>query len=238
MKSFSPRQRWLLSGILLLAFVLRLLRLGADSLWYDETVSAYLSSQSLAAMWAHTAGDIHPPLYYALLHFWAQVAGRSEFAYAFLSLALGLTLLPLIAQLGRRLYGAKTGILAAFLYAINPFSVWYAQEVRMYTLGTLLLGCLLWLSWRFLQDSSWRRRDLILYALVAAAALWSLYYTAFALIALNLFVLIWLGRHAKTRLLPWLLAQAGALLLYLPWLPIALRQALHPPPLPGETPCR
>jgi len=228
-KSFSRRQRWLLTGTLLLAFGLRLIRLGADSLWYDETVSAFLSSQSLTAMWAHTAGDIHPPLYYALLHFWTQAAGRSEFAYAFFSVGFGILLLPLIAQLGRRLYGANIGILAAFLYAINPFSVWYAQEVRMYTLGTFLLGCLLWLTWSLLQSATWPRRTLFLYAVTAALALWSLYYTAFALVALNLFVIWWLWRHAKSQLPAWLLTQVGALLLYLPWLPHALRQALHPP---------
>ena len=63
------RRLSLLAG-LLAAFGLRLHQLGAESLWYDETVSVYLARQSIPAMLAHTAGDIHPPGYYLLLHGW------------------------------------------------------------------------------------------------------------------------------------------------------------------------
>ena len=58
----------LLLGILA-AFALRLFHLGATSLWYDETVSVVLARKSIPALLAHTAGDIHPPGYYLLLHF-------------------------------------------------------------------------------------------------------------------------------------------------------------------------
>ena len=61
-------RRWVLIAILLLAFGLRLYRLGVGSLWYDETVSVHLAAKSLSALVAHTAGDIHPPGYYVLLH--------------------------------------------------------------------------------------------------------------------------------------------------------------------------
>ena len=35
--------------------------------------------------------------------------------------------------------------------------------------------------------------------------------------------------HGRRRLVPWLLAQLGAIVLFLPWLPTALRQAFDPP---------
>ncbi|MDH4136466.1 MAG: hypothetical protein OEW09_07110, partial [Anaerolineae bacterium] len=85
-----------IAAILLLAFALRLYRLGYQSIWYDEGVSIHLAQKSLAALTAHTAGDIHPPLYYYLLHFWLKAAGSSEFAVAFLSLTFGLLLVPLV----------------------------------------------------------------------------------------------------------------------------------------------
>ncbi len=151
MNRFSSRQRFALALMFLLAFVLRLYRLGADSLWYDETVSALLASKPLAAMWAHTAGDIHPPLYYALLHFWTLASGQSEFAYAFFSVCFSMATIPLIAYLGLRLYGSRTGVLAAFLFAVSPFSIWYAQEVRMYTLGVFLLLAALLLALDVMQ---------------------------------------------------------------------------------------
>ncbi len=229
-RPFSSRQRLLLLLIVAGGFLLRLQRLGADSLWYDETVSALLASKSLPAMWAHTARDIHPPLYYALLHFWTLAAGHSEYALAFLSLIWGMLLIPFVAQLGRRWYGPRLGILAAFLLAVNPFAIWYSQEVRMYTLGALELAALLWVMWQIAYgDPQQQRRHLILYTLLAALALWTLYYTAFALVALNLVLLLWLWQRRRQTLVPWLAAQLGVVLLYAPWLPHALRQAFDPP---------
>jgi len=227
----TSRQRLALLLALLLAFGLRLHRLGADSLWYDETVSALLAAKPLAAMWAHTARDIHPPLYYALLHLWMAAAGRSEFALAFLSLFFGVIAVALIAHLGRRSYGPAVGLLAAFLVAFSPLAVWYGQEVRMYTLGICWLLGLLILAWRLAGGQGSASRLAAGIAILSALSLWTLYYTGFDLIALNLFLIPWLWRRERRRLRPWLLAQIGALLLYLPWLPIALRQIL-PPPVP------
>jgi len=59
----SPHSRLLLIAALLGGFALRLYQLGAESLWYDEAVSVWLAQKPLAAMIAHTAGDIHPPGY-------------------------------------------------------------------------------------------------------------------------------------------------------------------------------
>ncbi|MCD6289621.1 MAG: glycosyltransferase family 39 protein, partial [Anaerolineae bacterium] len=126
----------LLPLILLSGFALRLYQLGAQSLWYDETVSAFLASESPARLIAHTARDIHPPLYYLLLHLWSLAAGDSEFALAFFSVFWGTLLIPITYRLARLLADEATGLLAAFLVAISPFNVWYSQEVRMYTMGS------------------------------------------------------------------------------------------------------
>ena len=150
MTGFRSRERLALAVILLAAFALRLYQLGAGSLWYDETVSALLASKPLAAMWAHTGRDIHPPLYYALLHFWQAAAGASDTALAFFSLWFGVALVALAAYVGRLAYDARVGLLAAFLAAVHPFAVWYSQEVRMYTLGAFWLTLALVAVWRYL----------------------------------------------------------------------------------------
>ena len=61
--------------IILAGAALRLYRLGADSLWYDETVSTYLAGSRLPELIRHTAGDIHPPGYYLLLRGWLVLMG-------------------------------------------------------------------------------------------------------------------------------------------------------------------
>ncbi len=49
-------------------------RIGAQSLWYDEGTSATVAPRDIATIIANAANDIHPPLYYLLLHFWVFVA--------------------------------------------------------------------------------------------------------------------------------------------------------------------
>jgi uncharacterized membrane protein len=143
------RQRLPLLLILLAGTALRLCRLGADSLWYDETVSAYLAGSPLPALLRHTAGDIHPPGYYIILRGWLILMGYPtgradpqgmglEFAAGFLSLFLGVLLIALVYVLGNRAAGIGIATVAAGLVAASPFNVWYSQEVRMYTLGAAL----------------------------------------------------------------------------------------------------
>jgi mannosyltransferase len=233
----------LLVLIILLGFTLRNYGLGHHSLWYDETVSAYLAGQPVAALVAHTARDIHPPGYYLLLRGWTMLAGSDEFALAYLSLLFGLLLIPLTARLAHYLFGWRPALWAALLVAVSPYNIWYSQEVRMYTLGAtagiIAGGC----AFAALHHSHRQRRCWAMYVVAAVTGLYALYYFSFLLVALNLFFLgsLLLPRPRPDRLWLWLAANVLVLLAYLPWLPVAWRQATNPPvppwrslpPLPG-----
>ena len=236
-RTWRYRSLWLI--ILWAGFGLRLYRLGAQSLWYDETVSAYLASKSIPQLIAHTARDIHPPGYYLLLHLWSRLVGDSEFALAFFSLAFGLLLIPLTYALARRLAGRTGALWSALLVATSPYNLWYSQEVRMYTLGAVLGLMTLWCTLQMMdqrRSAADRGRWAVGYGLAAAAGLYVLYYFAFLLVVLNLLIIghLLFGRQGQ-RLRLWLLTQAAVLLLYLPWLPIAWRQATNPPVPPWRS---
>lgn len=227
------RQRLLALLAILLAIGLRLYNLGGESLWYDETVSVFLAGKPIPELIAHTARDIHPPGYYLLLHAWAQIAdprldNRLEFLYAWPSLFWGVLLLPLLYALGRRLLTRPIALAALWLTAINPYHIWYSQEVRMYTLGAGLGLLCLWSASPYWQQSRPDRRGLLLYAAAAAAGLYTLYYFAFLLVGLNL-ALLWVNRRSVGRLAGWLGANLAGLLLWSPWLPVFWRQMTDPP---------
>jgi hypothetical protein len=234
----------LLVAILLLAFCIRLYRLSAESLWYDETVSVHLAGKDFRALVAHTARDIHPPGYYLLLNVWMRLAGGTDYSAAFLSLSLGLLLVALAYRLAAQVFGRCSGYLAALLVAISPYNVWYSQEVRMYTLGAVLGAVLLLLVIRLLSSdpgSLPRWQHLVAYSVTGALGLWVLYYFAFLLLAVNLMVVGWwlVARRREPRgwswMLRWLVAQGGVLLLYAPWIPPAWRQATSPPVPPWRS---
>ena len=251
---FSPHI--LVPFILLCAFALRFYRLGVSSLWYDETVSTFLARQDLIDLTRHTAGDIHPPLYYYLLHFWIQFAGSSEFAFAFVSLAFDIILIALVYRVAREWLNANVALIAAFLVAISPYNLWYSQEVRMYTMGATLGLTSVYFFVRLLCRQStvdsrqkFLPRDFIAYAIVSALGMYTLYYFAFLLVFENLVALVWLIRNSKFAIQNfksqfgiwdlgfwiWFCSQLAIVALYLPWLGVAFRQATDPPVPPWRS---
>lgn len=230
--------------ILCVGFALRLFRLGANSLWYDETVSLLLARADLAELIRHTAGDIHPPLYYLLLHFWIRLAGWSEFSAAFLSLWFGALLVALVYRATREWLGARgIACVAALLVAVSPYNIWYSQEVRMYTVGATLGLLSVYFLRRMLTREKIFTRDFFAYALFTALGFYTLYYFVFLMVFQWLWVAYRAASNAKRQAcnanglprahyrlpLVFLLSQLALVLLYLPWFAIAFRQALDPP---------
>ncbi len=143
---------WVLVVASLAALALRLARLDFQPLWWDEGYSAWFATHPLGEMVRLTAEDIHPPLYYALLHLWTLIAGPGPVSLRLVSVAAGLAAIPLMFAAARRILGSqRAALLAAFLLAINPLHVYYSQEVRMYGLVALLSIGVLWAAWEVLE---------------------------------------------------------------------------------------
>jgi hypothetical protein len=197
---------WLSLLLLLAGFALRTYQLAVQSLWYDEAISWYLTQMPLPQLTEWTANDIQPPLYYYLLWLWVRLAGISEFALRFPSVACGLLTLPLLWRLARRLFGPRAGWLALLLAVLSPLHVYYAQEARMYTLLTLL-GVLSSYMLLVLLDQlrpvsapgSQREWKLLasVYVLTATAALYTHYFAFFLLAAHTIYVVYRLRAGAR-----------------------------------------
>jgi 4-amino-4-deoxy-L-arabinose transferase-like glycosyltransferase len=241
--------RFLLLVILLLASFLRFYRIDGQSFWNDEGNSARIAERTFDLILEGAAGDIHPPGYYLLLHGWRALFGQSEYALRSLSAVAGLALAIFTYLLGRHLFGEATGLTAAFLGAISPFAVYYSQEARMYALLAALSAASTYALLRLLTiDRSpvpgpqslipntqyqvaphLRPGTLAAYVLTCAAGLYTHYAFPFVLLVHNAtFSLWWLtatrrSAHRWRWLALWAGAQAGVVVLYLPWLPVALK---------------
>lgn len=126
--------RWLLLFIIALGFALRVHRIDEKGLWLDEAFSVWMAQHTLPELidWLVRI-DQHPPLYYMSLHWWLWF-GESAAHVRMLSALFGALALPVIFLIGRRLSGSAVGLAAAFILAIAPFHVRFAQEARMYAL--------------------------------------------------------------------------------------------------------
>jgi 4-amino-4-deoxy-L-arabinose transferase-like glycosyltransferase len=221
-----------ISIILFLASLLRFYQLPNQSLWSDEGNSVALARHGFIEIGRRTAFDIHPPLYYWLLKLWIVPFGDLEQGLRSLSVMLGIGLVFLIWLLGRRLFGSRVGLIAAFVAAFSPLQVYYSQEARMYILLAFLSTLTLLLTVLILDRSGPRRSWLarLAYILTVTAGLYTHYAYPVILIVANLVALIsfYYDEAPRARLrsasLAWFTLQLIPLLLYLPWLPTAVRQ--------------
>ena len=112
-------------AVLLLALGLRLYRLDGQSFWYDEGTSVLLAGRDLPTIARDAAADIHPPLYYFLLHYWTAAFGTSEIAARSLSVVLGVLLVAVTWLLGRRLFDGWTALAALEAHRDTPhYEIW------------------------------------------------------------------------------------------------------------------
>ena len=74
-KRVPRREALALLLLIVVALALRLYRLEAQSFWNDEGTSVALALRDLPTITRNAASDIHPPLYYYLLHGWLQLVG-------------------------------------------------------------------------------------------------------------------------------------------------------------------
>lgn len=211
-----------LAVLTLLALGVRALRLGWQPLWWDEGYSIYFATEPLPRMLWLTARDIHPPLYYGLLHGWfALLASTRPETARLLSVLCGVAAVPLLAWLARLMRPDRPAVAlwAALLLALSPLHLFYSQEVRMYGLALVFTLLATIAFWRWLQAltagaSAWL--PAAAYVVAACLALWTLYYSGFLIAAHLLWAAVYLRRQRRAWAWPAGLALA-ILAIQTPW---------------------
>src|ERR1035441_5794952 len=165
--------------------------------------------------------EITPPLSFLASWLSTRLGTTAELLRAPALLA-GTATIPLIYALGRRTVGRRAALLAATVTALSPFMIYYSAEARAYGLMICLVVCSI-LTMLLAIDTG-RNRYWVLYAIFSAAGFYT-HYTCTFVLAVSLLVLLWSEPAARR---PALLANAGAALLVVPWIP-GLIADLHSP---------
>ena len=173
--------------LVLFSFALHMWRIDAKSIWWDESLSllrargnaSHILSNRIDLPGSSTI-DLHPPLYFLLLHGLTRSSGESDLVLRFPSVAFASLIVLLLYALGVRLRGPRAGLLAALFGALSPFYLWYAQEARMYTMVTALGLASVYFLWRACteQKQSWG----LAFGLAAAAAMATQYLFALLIV--------------------------------------------------------
>lgn len=128
----------LLISILVISFLVRAYHLGSENLWSDEGVTVYHSDKPVLdnIQWSLAIGYF--PLYHIILSSWTKFFGVSEFSVRFPSLIFGVLAVYAVFQIATFMFNKKVGVYSSIIMALSPFSVYYSQEARVYTLLLLL----------------------------------------------------------------------------------------------------
>lgn len=200
-----------------------------QSLFGDELstywiVAAHGLHGVLSLLWGTASfhhAEISPPLSFVASWFTIQL-GHSAILLRLPSLIAGTLSIPLVYLLGRRTLGPRAAWVAAALTTLSPFMVYYSTEARAYGLMmAFTIGSTL--SLLSALDTG-RRRWWVSYAVCSCAAFYS-HYTCFFVLATQL---AWAWYHHPALRRPLLVANFGAALGVVPWLP-GLRNDLTSP---------
>ncbi len=139
----SRKDFFVLMGILTVAFIVRIIKLVPDGLWYDELQSVTFAIQDFSEVIKVVREfDQHPPIYYLQLHFWLHL-GTNDIWIRLNSVFWSMLTIISLWFTTRRIFSLKSANIAAALLAVSPHAVFHANNVRMYVFMSFL-GIWIW----------------------------------------------------------------------------------------------
>lgn len=233
-----PFRTWALLAVVLVAGAgLRFYDLGGKSLWFDEGSSLRYAEMHGIGQAFDTSLTYDPPLFPALLKGWVALVDATidppplsaarDAALRGLPLLFGILAMGLVFVVTRLALRHDTAaVVATLLYAVSPYQIRYAQELRNYTMWTVLGLAALYLLVRAVRENRlWQWAGL---AAAEALMLYTHFFSAWFILAFNLYIVVVLAagkRLRDERAKPWLVSQAAAAVVSAPVLLMLLRVA-------------
>lgn len=205
------------------------------NLWFDESYSVAIAKNGFADIWKITGNDVHPALYYWLLHIINLIFGNNILMYRLFSL-IAIIILGILGYTHiRKDFGEKTGIIFSYLTYFLPIMCTYSSEIRMYSWSCLFVTLMAIYGYKFYKaivndDKKNIQKNLILFGIFSICSSHIHYYALVTAGFINLILLIYLliNREKNKKVLKKFLILASIqILLYIPWLIYLVGQLKH-----------
>ena len=228
--------------LVLILFTIMILSLCfQDTINYDEYFSMQWCRLGWKDLMQKLISDVHPPLYYLILKPLLDLTNENMFCARILSAAAGIVVLWSGSLFMSRHFGKKSALFyACFLY-LNPFMIQKATEIRMYMLAgmfTIISGIC---SYYILEEAALLKNNMIrgvdpqtrsplrkywiCFTVSSLSAAYTHYYALLVMCFLYAGLIIYfIFTKNKNGIISWLVCAACTIILYLPWLPVALKQ--------------
>ena len=196
-------------GFAFLSF--RLWRIADYGLWLDEVFSLRAVEGSWSFLFQTVINDVvHPPLFYVLLKIWG-----GHYLLWLKGLPFLFSLLSIIPfyLLTRELKLKKIEFLTAFIFvSFNNYLIFYAQELRMYSLLQFLSLVSIWLFAKLLREKS-DSGVLFLLFFVNFLLIYTQYFGWFVVLVQFIYICLW---H-RNLLLKYFLQSVVLVISFVPW---------------------
>lgn len=242
------KKKYLHIALIIVGIVFILLPAFHNNIWFDESYSVSIAKHSFSEIWTITGHDVHPPLYYWLLHIVWMVFGNNIIALRIFS-TLSIAILGILGYTHiRKDFGEKVGFLFTFLVYFLPIMSRYSQEIRMYSLACLLVTVMSIYAYRLYKAIKENRplkeqnKNLIIFGIFSILSCYTHYYALATAGLMNIIIFVYLIRNvlkskkqanntaskakpeSKKILINFIIIAAIQVILYIPWLILLIAQ--------------
>lgn len=193
-----------------------------ESIWWDESYSAFMAGHSPSEILHFIHTDNHPPLYYLILSLVVSLFGNSAWALRLPSALGAIGLVALGAGPVRRSLGNKTALIFTGITLFTPVILIYAHEARMYSLANLTVTASALYGYLAVRDK--QKSDWIVFGLFSLASAYLHYYGLMAAFFIHLILFIQILWKKRNLLKTYLVCASFIILGYLPWIRMLIRQ--------------
>ena len=227
-------------AIIILGIIFISIPIFHQNIWLDESYTLGIVSKSFSDIWNIGSNDVHPILYYWMLHIIYLIFGSNIYIYRIFSMIP----VAILAILGythiKKDFGEKVGFLFSFLTLFLPISCVYSGEIRMYTWAMLFVSIMSIYAYRIYRQVKNNERKIkiknwAIFGVFSLASCYTHYYGLATAGVINVLLFIYLiiksiKEHKKDRtnkiytfdLKCFTITAVIQIILYLPWFMVAV----------------
>ncbi|MFB6186491.1 MAG: glycosyltransferase family 39 protein [Halobacteriaceae archaeon] len=141
----------------LIGTVLRLYRLGHESLWVGEIQVLQLVTERTLydIVFIVPVNTLEPPLYYIITWGWIQAINlTSAVALRLPAAVFGIVSIPFFYEFARTTFHRRIAAVSTMLYVVHPFLIWHAQDAQLFSFLLLLTVLSFYLFVRMIKHQS------------------------------------------------------------------------------------
>ena len=204
-------------GLIVLAAVVRAIRIGSQSLWIDEIFTLNLADpRGEYPLWMYLIHNIHGPVH-AFVVYLFRLFGDNEAWLRVPSALAGVVCVYYFYRWARAWIDQRVALFGALLLAVHPLHVHYSHEVRNYSFLLMfsMMACYHLEMW-MRNTRSARQKHAVWYAASVALAVMSNFSAAF-LFAVHTVVFFMRRRISPRTVGKWAVVCGVILVLISPW---------------------